>query len=67
MTRYYWMAVTADKFELPIAVECTARELAEKIRLTLSGVNSMEQNKYKGYKSGKRVIKIEQEETDQSN
>lgn len=36
-----WMAVTADKYELPLAVEDTQEKLAKKLGITKGGVGKI--------------------------
>ena len=45
--RYLWLAVTADEYELPLAVENTAAELARRLGVSEDTVRVME---YRGKK-----------------
>lgn len=38
--KYLWMLVTSDKYELPVFVEDTAQDLADKVGVTKSTVES---------------------------
>ena len=40
--RYFWLAVTADEYELPLAVEDTAAELARRLGVSEDTVRVME-------------------------
>ena len=40
--RYLWLAVTADEYELPLAVENTAAELAKRLGVSEDTVRVME-------------------------
>ena len=40
--RYLWMAVTADEYELPLAVEDTAAELARRLGVSENTVRTVE-------------------------
>ena len=40
--RYLWLAVTADEYELPLAVENTAAELARRLGVSENTVRMME-------------------------
>lgn len=58
--KYLWLYVTPDKYELPIYVCDTARELAEKRNVSIGTVKrSAWQYKHKGYGN---YIKVEVEE-----
>lgn len=56
--KYYWMAVTADEFELPLAVADTSRELAKMVGISHS---TIEVNAYRGVSGtgkGRKFIKV---------
>lgn len=40
--RYLWLAVTADEYELPLAIENTAAELARRLGVSEDTVRVME-------------------------
>ena len=40
--RYFWLAVTADEYELPLAVEDTAAALARRLGVSEDTVRVME-------------------------
>lgn len=52
-----WMAVTPDKFELPIVVKDTARELAEYLGISTETVykSSKREN---GVNTGRRILSV---------
>lgn len=50
--KFIWMAVTPDKYELPVAVADTARELGNTLGVKENTIHSCISNaKKKGYKS----------------
>lgn len=65
---YIYMAVTADKYELPVAVGNTARELGAKLGISADCVRNREHmNRRAGIKrlgriTGVKIIKVELEE-----
>ena len=58
MGRYIWIAVEADKYELPIAIADTARELGEMIGVDTKTVMSSEYRKNSGRDKGIRYRKV---------
>lgn len=58
---FYWLAVTADRFELPIAVAESASELAAMLGVTKGTVVAMEHRRRSGKASGRKIIKIKGE------
>lgn len=61
-SKYIWLCVDADEYELPIAVADTARELAEKLGTSKSNVENNAWREYNGRCSGRRFVKIRREE-----
>lgn len=59
---YYWMAVTADKYELPLVVEDTAGQLAEKLGINITTVFTRYSRDSDGSRSGYRIRKVKREE-----
>lgn len=62
MSRYkrmLWLAVTADEFELPIAIEDSAEKLASKIGISTSTVKYLEKKKCTGRNTGRRIVRID--------
>lgn len=57
-TRYFWMAVTSDKYEFPLHIEHTAQALADRMELTVGAVYKMEHAKLDGSVSGRKVVKV---------
>lgn len=54
-----WMAVTADKFELPIVVKDTARELAEYLGISTETVyKSSRLSELNGSYSGRKILSV---------
>lgn len=62
MNKYLWVAVEADKYELPIAVADSARELGEMLGTTKHNVESFVSKNCSGRDSGRRIIRIPNEE-----
>lgn len=52
-----WMAVTADKFELPIVVKDTARELAEYLGISTETVYKSSR-RVNGVNTGRRILSV---------
>lgn len=52
--RYFWLAVTADEYELPLAVEDTAAALARRLGVSEDTVRVME---YRGKKRYRKTRK----------
>lgn len=63
MSRYLWMAVTADEYELPLAVETSAKKLADLIGVSVSTVKGCEFRDSDGHISGRRFVKVRNDET----
>ena len=57
--KYLWMAVTADEYELPLAVADTARELGEIYGLKAKTIVSAEFRKVSGKGLGRKYVKVE--------
>lgn len=60
-SRYYWLKVTQDKYELPLVVAENRQELADMCGIKLNSLDhTISVCKKKGYKSGYvRVLKEE--------
>lgn len=54
-----WLAVTADKYELPLAVFSTAGELGRWAGLSRNTVESTASKKLSGRNKGYKIIKVE--------
>lgn len=52
-----WMAVTSDKFELPIVVKDTARELAEYLGISTETVYKSSK-RVNGVNTGRRILSV---------
>ena len=59
-----YMAVTADKYELPICVADTARELAEHFGVSPNTVYSSMSKGLSGKRNGYRFVKVEEGENE---
>ena len=58
MGKYLWLAVEADKYELPLYVADTAKELAEKFGTTKHNVECNVLRGDNGKISGRRFIRV---------
>ena len=61
-SKYLWLAVEADKYELPLYVADTAKELAEKFDTTKHNVESSTLYSTSGSMTGRRFLKVLKEE-----
>ena len=58
--RYFWLAVTADEYELPLAVEDTAAALARRLGVSentaekMKGIEEREKDRCRALESGTR-------------
>ena len=58
MGKYLWLAVEADKYELPLYVADSARELAEKFGTTKHNVETFVCKQSNGRMNGFKYIKV---------
>lgn len=58
MQKYLWMAVTADEYELPIAVADTAKALGEMLGVGKSNIENCAWRERSGSISGRRIRKV---------
>lgn len=58
MGKYLWMAVDADKYELPIAVTDTAEELGRMYGIGKNTVIDMVSKGKSGKISGRKFVKV---------
>lgn len=56
--RMLWMAVTPDKYELPIAIEDSALSLAIRMGTTENNIASRAHRNHSGVRKGYKVVKI---------
>lgn len=59
---FLWVAVTADEYELPLAVADTARELGDLLGLSKSTVDKGYREGLNGKLTGRKFVKVEIEE-----
>ncbi len=59
-----WMAVTADEFELPMAVCDSAKELAFKLGITHEAVRKNASRNGNGRNNGYKVIRFLEDDED---
>ena len=62
--KYIWMAVTPDKYELPIAVEDSARKLADLLGVSESTVKGSEFRHTDGHICGVKYVKVRNTDED---
>ena len=61
-SKYYWLAVTTDEYELPLAVADTARELGNMMGLSHNTIEVCACRGISGSQKGRRYIKVPREE-----
>ena len=61
---YIWMAVTADEYELPIAIADTAEELGNILGICRASVMTNVLRAESGKINGRRIVKVNRNETD---
>ena len=61
-SKYYWIAVEPDEYELPLFVADTARELASKFDTTKHNVECNVLRGDNGRCSGRKFLKIRRED-----
>lgn len=62
MGKYLWLAVTADKYELPLAVCDTAKELGDIYGIKKNSVINAVRKNSSGRECGRKIIKVLNEE-----
>ncbi len=62
MSKYLWLAVEADEYELPLYVADSARELAEKFDTNKLNVECSAFYGHGGAVSGRKFLKVLKEE-----
>lgn len=58
MQKYYWMAVTADKYELPIAVAESSHSLAVMLGVHHGTILACEARKRSGRNTKRKIVKV---------
>lgn len=58
VSKYYWLAVTPDEFELPLAVADSARELGEICGISGDTVECSAWRGSDGTNSGRKFVKV---------
>ena len=58
MGKYYWLVVTADEYELPLAVADTSRELAKMYGTTKTNVENCIRRRNAGQVNGYKYVKV---------
>ena len=62
MTKYYWLCVDIDEYELPIAVADTARELADILGITETTIYNCVMRGRGGRENGYKYMKVRRED-----
>lgn len=62
MNKYLYLAVTADEYELPICIETSPMELANKLGITAREIIKGISGKYSGKNKGVKFIKVCEED-----
>lgn len=57
-----WMAVTADRYELPICVESTAERLALRMHTNESNIRTKKHRNADGSRCGYKVVTVNDKE-----
>lgn len=57
-SKYYYMAVSSDEFELPIFIEDSARELALKLDVSEHTIHTSIHLNKSGKYLGRKIIKV---------
>ena len=65
MGKYYWLAVSADEYELPLVVADTAEELGKKYGLNKNAICDSVIKGHNGKLSGRKFVKVERTESEQ--
>lgn len=60
-SKYLWLAVSADEYELPLAVTDSPNELARIFGISKSTVKSQAKRNTDGSVSGRKFIKVERD------
>ena len=61
-SKYLWLCVTADEYELPLAVADSARELGELVGSNKHNIETFVAKGSSGKLSGRKFIKIRDEQ-----
>lgn len=64
--RYYWLAVTPDKYELPLMVTESASELARWLGVETCTVFTQVKTGASGKHSGRKIVKVPREDGEDS-
>lgn len=57
-TKYIWMLVEADEYELPLVVADSAKELGDIVGVSRNTVMSSEYRHHTGRKTGTKFVKV---------
>ena len=64
-SKWIWMAVDADEYELPQAVAESSRELARKCGTSKSNVETCAYRGWNGRLNGRRFVKVPREDIEE--
>ena len=59
MRKYLWLAVTPDKYELPLAVAESSYKLARILGIHQGSVSKAVMEGYSGRNNGRKIVKVE--------
>lgn len=62
MGKYFWMAVEADEYELPLCVADSAKELGAVFGVTADTVMTLARANWSGRTTGRRFVKVRNDE-----
>lgn len=63
--KYLWLAVTPDKYELPLCVEETSGKLAKRLGIKPDSVISAAHKNRSGKTTGRKIVKVKYEELEE--
>lgn len=59
MNKYLWLAVTADKYELPLVVEESSYKLAKALGVHQGTIAKLIARGSSGRNNGRKIVKVE--------
>lgn len=59
MNKYLWLAVTPDKYELPLIVEDSSYKLAKALGIHQASISKAVMEGYSGRNKGRKIVKVE--------
>ena len=61
-SKFLWLAVEADEYELPLCIADTPKELAKMIGTTSTNVINLSNLKCSGKKTGRKIVKVRRDD-----